>query len=126
MTTDVLKVVASGMKALELNYAFMEWKEAPKYPYFVGEYQEVPSASEDGIQECDFILTGWTRGAWSDLEAAKEKIENYFNKICGRTVIAESGNAVAIFYANSLVIPTGEAELKKIEIHLDIMEWKVN
>ena len=103
----------------------MEWKEKPKHPYFVGEYQEVPPASEDGLQECDFILTGWTRGSWTDLEAAKEKIENYFDRINGKTTMAEK-SAVVIFYDSGFAVPTGEAELKKIEIHLDVKEWKVN
>lgn len=126
MTTEVLETVAVEMKALDLNYAFMEWKKKPVYPYFIGEYQEEPVTSEDGLQESDFILTGWTRGTWSELEKAKEKIENRFDAINGRIVNAVSGNAVAIFYKNSLVIQTGDAELKKIEIHLDIKEWKVN
>lgn len=126
MTTDVLKLISGGMTALKLNYAFAEWKGAAVYPYFIGEYQETPTVTEDGLQEADFILTGFTRGSWADLEAAKEKIENYFNKVSGKTAIASSGNAVAIFYGNSLVVPTGDAELKRIEIHLEVKEWKVN
>lgn len=125
MTTDVMKLISDGMTALKLNYAFAEWKDAPAYPCFTGEYQEEPAMTEDGLQEADFILTGFTRGSWADLETAKEKIENYFNKVSGKTAIASSGNAVAIFYANSLVVPTGDAELKRIEIHLDVKEWKV-
>ena len=81
--------------------------------------------SEDGLQEATFILTGFTRGKWLDLEAAKEKIENYFDKISGKMVIAEDGSVVAIFYGNSLVVPTGEAELKRIDINLSVKEWKV-
>ena len=126
MTTEMLKAVKGGMEALGLNYAFMQWEGDIVYPYFVGEYQETPPMSEDGLQEATFVLTGFTRGSWLDLEAAKEKIENYFNKISGKTVIAEDGSAVAIFYANSLVVPTGDAELKRIDINLPVKEWKVN
>lgn len=126
MTSEPLKLISDGMAALGLNYAFIEWKKKPEYPYFTGEYQESPSETEDGLQEADFILTGFTRGSWLDLETAKEKIENYFNRISGKTVIAENGTAVAIFYANSFVVPTGDAELKRIEIHLNVKEWKVN
>lgn len=125
MTTDVLKLISDGMAAIGVNYAFAEWKGTPAYPYFIGEYQETPAMTEDGLQEADFILTGFTRGEWADLEAAKEKIENYFNKVSGKTAIVSSGNAVAIFYGNSLVVPTGDAELKRIEIHLEVKEWKV-
>lgn len=124
MTTDMLKLISDGMEAIGVNYAFAEWKGEIAYPYFVGEYQETPAMTEDGLQEADFILTGFTRGEWAELEAAKEKIENYFYRD-GRTAIASSGNAVAIFYGNSLVIPTGDAELKRIEIHLEVKEWKV-
>lgn len=124
MTSAVLEVVASGMSEIGLNYAFMEWKDAPKYPYFIGEYQEVEPYSEDGMQECDFILTGWHRGRFDELETAKEKIENYFYRD-GRTTIADNGNAVVVLYSNSFVIPSGDAELKKIEIHLKVKEWKV-
>ena len=126
MTSEMLKAVKGGMEALDLNYAFMQWEGDIVYPYFVGEYQESPPMSEDGLQEATFILTGFTRGSWLDLEAAKEKIENYFNKISGKTVIADDGSAVAIFYANSLVVPTGDAELKRIDINLMVKEWKVN
>lgn len=125
MTNDTQKLVLEGMIALGLNYAFMEWKDKPVYPYFTGEYQEQPVLSEDGLQEAAFILNGFTRGGWSDLEAAKKKIENYFYRE-GRTAIAPSGNAVAVCYNNSFVVPTGDAELKRIEIHLKVKEWKVN
>ena len=96
MTTEALKAVEAGMTALGLNYAFLRWKDKTKYPYFTGEYQE----------------------------AAKEKIENYFYRD-GRTAIASNGNAVVVSYSNSFVIPSGDAELKKIEIHLSVKEWKV-
>ena len=56
--------------------------------------------------------------------AAKEKIENYFHTINGH-IVTTPDSAVAIFYAHSLVIPTDDAALKKIEIHLTIKEWKV-
>lgn len=125
MTTDALWLISESMAALDLNYAFIEWKGEPVYPYFTGEYQESPAVTEDGLQETDFILTGFTRGSWADLESAKQQIENYFNRD-GKVTIAPSGNAVVISYSNSFVVPTGDAELKRIEIHLDVKEWKVN
>lgn len=124
MTSEPLKLISDGMAALGLNYAFERWKDKPKYPYFTGEYLEEESTSEDGMQQCDFILTGITRGSWLDLETAKEKIENYFYRD-GRTTIASNGNAVVVFYSRSDVIPSGDEELKKIEIRLKAKEWKV-
>ena len=125
MTTDALLLISEGMAVLDLNYAFIRWEGAKPSLYFVGEYQEYEPAAEDGLQEADFILTGFTRGSWLELEEAKQKIENYFYRD-GKTTIAPSGNAVVFSYANSYVIPTADAELKKIEIHLNVKEWKVN
>lgn len=127
MTVNGLKIISDAMNDLGLNYDLAEYKadELPEM-YFVGEYQELPPMYETGEQESDFILTGTTRGMWLDLEEAKEKIMNYFNKVSGKTVIAEDGSAVAVFYSNSFVIPTGNAKLKRIEIHLTVKEWSVN
>jgi len=126
MTTKGLNIISEAMEALGLNYAFAEWIGKPKYPYFVGEYQEITPTNETGMQESTFLLTGFSRDSWLALENAKEAIRDYFNKVSGKTVIAEDGSAVAIFYANSFVLPTGDAELKKIQINLDVKEWSVN
>lgn len=40
--------------------------------------------------------------------------------------MVEDGSAVAIFYAGSIIVPTGDGELKSIQINLHIKEWKVN
>ena len=127
MTVNGLKIISDAMDALGLNYDFGEYKgEVIPEMYFEGEYQEVAPMHETGEQETDFILVGFTRGLWLDLEEAKEKIMNYFNKVSGKTVIAEDGSAVAVFYSNSFVVPTGDAEWKRIEIHLTVKDWSVN
>jgi hypothetical protein len=130
MSKEALKIISDAMESLGLPYGFMEYKvgkdeEAPE-TYFVGEYQELEPTTEDGLQESTFLLTGFSRGTWLALEDAKKAICNYFNKVSGKTVIADSGSAVAIFYSNSLVVPTGDAELKRIQINLDVKEWSVN
>ena len=126
MTVNGLSVISNAMNALGLKYDFAEYIAA-EHPgmYWVGEYQETPPGLESGEQESDFILTGTTRGTWLNLEEAKEKIMNYFNKVSGKTVIAEDGSAVAVFYSNSFIVPTGDAKLKRIEIHLTVKEWSV-
>ena len=112
--------------AVNKEYGFAEYAGDPVvYPYFVGEYTETESTTEDGLQETTFLLTGFSRGTWLELEEAKEKIENYFNQVSGHTVISDSGSGVAIFYAHSLIVPTGDAELKRIQINLSVKEWKV-
>ena len=126
MSKQVLKIVSDAMTALALEYGFGEYSGNPvKYPYFVGEYTENEAITEDGLQDSKFLLTGFHRGTWLELEDAKERIENYFNQVSGKTVITDNGSAVAVFYGNSLIVPTGDAELKSIQVNLTIKEWKV-
>ena len=130
MSKAVLKTIKESMKEIGINYQFKKWKGHPKYPYFVGSYQEVPTPGEDGMQETSFILTGFARSDGNvdgvlQLEDAKEKIENYFSRANGKVANVE-GTAVAIFYENTFGdLPTGDAELEKIEINLTIKEWRV-
>lgn len=129
MSRAGLQIIDEAMEALGLAYMFMlyevaEGEEEPE-TYFVGEYQENEATEESGLQETTFLITGTSRGSWDVLEEAKEKISAYFSSVGGHTVIAEDGSAVAIYYANSLVIPTGDAELKRIQINLDVKEWRV-
>lgn len=127
MTRTALKIIKDAMTHLGLEYAFARYQKQPfVYPYWVGEYNEDEPMYENGFQSSSFTLTGFHRGEWLDLEMQKESIANYFNKISGRTVMAEDGSAVAVFYNNSLIIPTMDAELKKIQVNLDIHEWSVN
>lgn len=127
MTKEVLQIIRKAMNSLNLEYGFVEYKGNAEgkivYPYFAGEYLETESNTEDGLQESTFILTGFSRDSWEALEEAKEKIVKHFRK--GRVGITSSGSSVAIFYAHSRIIPTGDAELKSIQINLSIKEWKV-
>lgn len=125
MSIEALGLISGLMETLGLGYEFMEWTSAPVYPYFVGEYQETVPQNEDGEQETTFILTGFSRGSWVQLEEAKKKIKKYFTE-AGRIATTESDSAVAIFYANSFPVPTGDAELKKIQINLTVKEWSVS
>ena len=126
MTRNALKIIKEAMAALGLEYGFARYAKRPVvYPYWVGEYQETAPDSESGHSTSSFLLTGFHRGTWDDLETQKERIANYFNKVSGKTVMAEDGSAVAIFYANSLILPTMDAELKRIQINLDVHEWSV-
>lgn len=127
MAKNITKIVSDAMDELGLEYGFGEYNGKPvKYPYFVGEYTESEAMTEDGLQETTFLLTGFSRASWLALEEAADKIKNYFNKVSGKTVITADGAGVAIFYANSLIVPTGDAELKSIQINLHCKEWSVN
>lgn len=124
MSIAALKFISDTLDSLNINYQFGEWATNPvPDPYFVGEYTEPESLTkeEDGYQEITFLLTG-TGTNWLSLETAKATIENNISK----TAILPNGNGIAVFYAGSLIIPTGDAELKRIQINLTIKEWSVN
>ena len=124
MSILALKFISEKLERLKIPYAFEEWtaNEVPD-PYFVGEYNEVESTEreENGYQETTFILTGTGR-KWLGLEQAKEIIENNITE----TAILPNGNGIAVFYSNSFPVPTGDAELKRIQINLTIKEWRVS
>ncbi len=124
MSKQVLKIISDAMNSLGLEYDFGTYKKNPVvYPYFVGEYQETEPMTEDGLQETAFLLSGFHRGEWQTLEEAREKIEKYFG--CGGKTVITDHSVVAVFYAGTLIVPTGDAELIKIQVNLNIKEWKV-
>lgn len=129
MTTEPLSIISNAMKSLGLAYGFGVYRGNKDgrivYPYFVGGYTENEALNEDGLQPATFMLTGFHRGTWEELEAAKAKIENYFNKVYGKTVMADDGSVVAIFYDSALTIPKEDADLKSIQINLSVQEWSV-
>ena len=111
------------MDILSVPYEFGEWTSNVVYPYSVGEITEEPSTTEDGLEESTMILTCFTRGKYIDLEIIKEKIKRHFHPIHGLRASTDSGS-IAVFFDGSFYIPTGEADLKKIQINLKIKEWK--
>ena len=119
---EILKYIADLLKGQGINYAFMRWNKDIAYPYFVGEYSELEPTDEDQYHEYSFILTGFTKGTWSDLEVEKAKIENLFNS---HTTILDNGSGVVISYSGAFPVPIDEGELKKIQINLNIKEWRV-
>ena len=126
MTKNTLKAVKAAMEEMSLEYAFRRFRRKPAYPYFVGDYMEADPLSEDGLQECTFILTGFARGSGSedDLETAKDKIRNYFAQE-GRAFPFADG-VVAVAYGSAQPIPTEDAELDRIQINLTVKEWSVS
>lgn len=127
MSKAVLTVVGNIMKALDIPYGFRRYNGNPiRYPYFVGEYTESAPMTEDGLQESTFLLTGFSRGSFEDLEDAKEKIRRAFHPLTGRMGIMPDWSSVAIFYAGSQPVETGDSELYRIQINLNVKEWMVN
>lgn len=122
---DVLRIIAEAMQSLGLAYSYEEWTGETPDPYWVGEYIESPATDESGLQESSFILTGTTRGAWLSLEDAKGKIERAFPPIGGLRRITDDGNGVAVWYSYAQPVPTDTLDLKRMQINLEIKQWKV-
>ena len=123
---DKLQFINTQMDMIGVPYEFMQWTSKVSYPYFVGEFTEEPINTESGLEESTLLLTGFHRGgSFSELEAVKEKIKKHFNPVWGLRGWV-NGNAIVVFYEGSFYVPSGEAELKKIQINLRIKEWKVN
>ncbi len=120
---DNLKFINEQMGIIAVPYDFGEWSSDITYPYFVGEITEEPTMTEDGFEESTLLLTGFHRGTMLDLLTAKEKIKRHFDPIYGARGNTDSG-AIAVFFDGFFPIPTGEADLKKIQINLKIKEWK--
>ena len=125
MTTEALAIINKAMADMGIEYSLATYK-GDKYPYFTGEYQEVPQEQEDGLQDTTFILNGFSRTTLGELESAKAKIKKKFHPIDGYIVTTPTGDVVAIFYEQSLVISTGDAEFKRLQINLSVKEWSVN
>ena len=120
---DKLKFINKQLTALDIPYEFGEWTTAVKYPYFVGEITEEPISTEDGLEQSTLLLTGFHRGKYIDLETVKAKIKKHFHPIHGLRGQTESGS-IAVFFGGAFPVPTGEMDLKKIQINLIIKEWK--
>lgn len=120
---DKLKFINEQMGVIAVPYELGEWTSAVTYPYFTGEFTDEPITTEDGAEQSTLILTGFNRGKYIVLEQEKKKIKKHFHPIFGLRGDTDSGS-IAVFFDVAFPVPTGEAGLKRIEIHLKIKEWK--
>lgn len=123
MSVALLNFISTVLSTAGINYEFGQWSSEPAYPYFVGEYNEAEPVNEDGMIQSTFILNGFSRGSWLDLETSKTTIEHLFSN---RVQLLPGGSGVGIFYAGAMIVPENDAELKRMQINLVIKEWKVN
>lgn len=120
---DKLKFINEQMGVIGIPYEFGEWTSAVTYPYYVGEITEESTFTEDGAEESTLILDGFHRGKFIDLENDKANIKKHFHPIHGLRASTDSGS-IAVFFDGAFYVPTGEADLKRIQINLKIKEWK--
>lgn len=121
----IIETINNEMDILYIPYEFMRWTGDKTDTYFIGEYLETPTDSEDGYEESTFILTGTTHGAWLELERERKKIKDHFPNPYGLRKSTADG-AVVIYYDNSFPIDTGEEDLKRIQINLKVKKWRGN
>lgn len=123
MIGTILGAISKELKAIGVPYEFMRFTSDVEDRYWVGEYSEVTTDTEDGYNEYTMLLTGTTQNAWLELIKDSEKIKDHFPQIGGLRTASEKG-VVVIFYDNSFPVDTGEADLKRIQINLHIKTWK--
>lgn len=112
------------MESIAVPYEFDVWSSEIKYPYFVGELTEEPAMTEDGRESSTMLLTGFHRGKMIDILTVMEKIKSHFSPVHGLRGTTDSGATIAVFFDGYMTIPSGEADLKKIQINLKIFVWK--
>jgi len=120
---DKLGFINQQMKVISAPYQFGEWTGDVTYPYSVGEITEEPITTEDGAEQSTLLLTVFHRGKYKDLEDFKAKVKKHFHPIYGLRGETDGGS-IAVFFDGAFYIPTGEAELKEMQINLKIKEWK--
>lgn len=120
---DKLKFIKEQMDMISVPYEFGEWTSPVVYPYTVGEITEEPIVTEDGLEESTLLLTVFHRGKYIDMETVKETIKKHFDPRFGLRAVTDSGS-IAVFFDGAFYIPTGEADLKRMQINLKIKEWK--
>lgn len=123
MIATALGIAEDELNSIGVPYEFMRWTSPVEDRYWVGEYTETATNTEDGYEEATLILTGTTQESWLVLMQDREQIEDHFPSIGGLRKATDHG-VVVFFYENSFPVPTGEADLKRMQINLHIKAWK--
>lgn len=124
MTIEALSYLNDCFESLSIPYEFMQWTKDLSFPYFIGEYTEVEPLDEDGKEEGTLILTGTTNESYMTLESIKESLKQFFPSY-GKTAILDSGSGIAVSFSNAFPVPTGVQGLVRIQINLNIQEWRI-
>ena len=124
MTIEALKFIDDTLNGAGIDYEFGQWSSSPiPSPYSIGEFVDSEVMNEDGMQETSFLVTVTSKNSWLELLEVKEKIEELIPAVGGNVAMLDN-SCVAIFFESALDIPTDTMELKRIQINLNIKEWK--
>ena len=122
---QLLGFIQGKLHGAEVPYEFGEWSAAVTYPYFVGGYQESDASYEDNQTVGVFTLDGWARGKNAKLVLAEysDKIKKLFLDL---TEINKENTLFHVKFSGGQFIQTGEDDLDRVSITLDVHEWKGN
>jgi hypothetical protein len=123
MIEAILGIINAELRSIDVPYEFMRWTADLNDPYWVGEYLDSPTLNEDGAEEYTIMLTGTTNSAWLELMQQGTKIKDHFPSAGGFRKATDDG-AVVIFYDQGFPVPTGEANLKRFQVNLQVKAWK--
>ena len=124
MTIQGLNWITGKLTGLGISYQYMEYSRHPvPDPYWVGQYTELSSVDEGGEFQSDFLLIGTTKHKYLDLEQTKKQIMDLFPEY-GLTDILANGWGIACCYESSMPIPSIEEGVHRIQITLNVKEWK--
>lgn len=121
MMDKVLKIINEEMQKTNINYFYLyNDSEKVKYPYVTGEYTESSFAYENQMTKGDMLLECWHRGSDLELIATINKIKEHFAEFQA----VRDGIGIAINYNSCGPRRTNDINLRKYEIHLDVVYWK--
>lgn len=123
MIGTALGIANEQLNNAGIPYEFMRFTAPVEDRYWVGEYSETPTDTEDGYEEGTLLLTGTTKSYWAVLIQDRLKIKDCFPREGGLRIPTDDG-VVVFFYENSIPVDTGEADLKRIQVNVHIKMWK--
>lgn len=125
MTKELLAAVKERLEAAEIPYQYETYQTAEKLPpvYCVGHCSSSPVTEESGMLSGTFLLT-LVGTSWDALITARERICRAFPRITGYSTSGDDYAAV-LFFNSAVVVPCDDARLKKIQINLKYIEWRV-
>ncbi len=123
MIASALGIANEALHSIGVPYECMRWTSPVEYPYFIGEYSEIVTDTEDGYEEYTLMITGTGKDSWLELEQHRANIKDHFSPAGGLRITTDQG-VVVFFYENSFPVDTGEADLKRIQINIQIKAWK--
>lgn len=124
MIQTILGIATKELNDIGIPYEFMRWTDSvvPE-TYWIGEYTETATLTEDGYEEGTLLVTGTTQGSWIKMLQDTAKIKDHFPSICGLRTSTDNGTVV-IFYDNCIPVQTGQANLKRMQVNLRVKAWK--